>query len=471
MIDFRPPRLLQRSAATARAFAPAALALVSLALCGPATAQETFDVTVYHSADALGADPRPASPAPPGCVATGGGGGGPGPYSVLVFGSFSVPSGPPVTELAALGHSVTQMTTLPPDLSPYDVIWYVGINVLTAAEQSALAAFLAGGGGVYLTGERPCCETSNDAVETLVNTVVVGASVTVGDQGDISGPYAFNPAAVGGITTTPNALTEWSPAAPGGLAATAGLDADNILTTGAGGVPVAAVWDSSELAGGAGRLVLMMDVNWFTMSGREQPIENLQTFLGSGSGSGFDCVIHGTANEELELWIDGGPTASGDEEVCMLGAGGGSGDELCGADILFQLSGVGEFQRFVPDAGMSTLVYKPDCVYDAESEQCLLPPGTTQLRLNFLSGLATPGTGPRRVGSLFVNSTGLDESTPTSVTAFGEAAGANLQLRPIASPADPEIVAVSYVPEPGGIVQLASGLFGLVCLYRLRKRS
>jgi hypothetical protein len=185
---------------------------------------------------------------------------------------------------------------------------------------------------------------------------------------------------------------------------------------------------------------------------------------------GVQCVIHGTANEDLELWIDGGPSASGDEEVCMLGEGGGSGDELCGADILFQLSGVGEFSRFVPDAGMSTLVYKPDCVFDEEDE-CLLPPGTTQLRLNFLSGLVTPGIGPRRIGSLFVNSTGLNESTPTSVTAFGEAAGANLQARPIASPADPEVVAVSSVPEPGAMLQLASGLLGLGFLYRLRRRS
>jgi hypothetical protein len=183
------------------------------------------------------------------------------------------------------------------------------------------------------------------------------------------------------------------------------------------------------------------------------------------------CVIHGTANEELELWIDGGPAASGDEEVCMLGEGGGSGDELCGADILLQLSGVGEFWRFVPDAGMSTLVYKPDCVYDYEAELCLLPPGTTQLRLNFLSGLVTPGIGPRRIGSLFVNSTQLNESTPTSVTAFGEAAGANLQARPIASAADPEVVAVSSVPEPGAMLQLASGLLGLGFLYRLRRRS
>jgi len=191
----------------------------------------------------------------------------------------------------------------------------------------------------------------------------------------------------------------------------------------------------------------------------------------SFESTGVECVIHGTSYEVLNLWIDGGPTASGDEAVCMLGEGGGSGEELCGADILLQLSGVGEFWRFAPDAGMSTLVYKPDCVYDAESEQCLLPPGTTQLRLNFLSGLETPGTGPRRIGSLFVSSTGLDESTPTSVTAFGEAAGANLQSRPIASPADPEIVAVSYVPEPSGILQLASGVLGLGFLYRLRRRS
>jgi hypothetical protein len=121
---------------------------------------------------------------------------------------------------------------------------------------------------------------------------------------------------------------------------------------------------------------------------------------------------------------------------------------------------------------MDTLVVKPDCVFNPVTEDCEFPtsPPTKQIRMNFLRGLSNPGTDQQQLGTLVVNSTGLVQGTSTTVTAFGEAAGANLQLRPIASPAPPEFVAIS-LPEPGQLIQLVSGLFGLGFLYRLRRRS
>jgi hypothetical protein len=72
-----------------------------------------------------------------------------------------------------------------------------------------------------------------------------------------------------------------------------------------------------------------------------------------------------------------------------------------------------------------------------------------------------------------VNSGGSTEELPTVVSAFGEAAGANLQVRPIASAAAPELIATSAaatpVPEPGGAVQILSGLLGLGLLCRRRR--
>jgi hypothetical protein len=408
MIDFRPPRLLQRSGATARAFALAALVPVSLALTGPAAAQEPFDVTVYHAFDdETGADPRPTSSAPPGCQITGGGGG-----VTIDFEGFADGQNIHGTNLGGVTATAPSGFVM------------VLVNSSDASYHSPVSSVISA------SYEEPLI-FSFDSPQTSVG-------LWAGDSGgdlDSWQLVAFD-AAVGGavVDTAQQPADDWN------------------------GTP----YTYLEVSGPG---ILRVEASWL---GPSAPVAYDDL---SFSAAGVECIIHGSPNEELDLWIDGGPSASGDEEICMLGEGGGSGDELCGADILLQLSGVGKFRRFVPDAGMSTLVYKPDCVFDEEAEQCLLPPDTTQLRLNFLSGLSTPGTGPRRIGALFVDSTGLDESTPTSVTAFGEAAGAQLQARPIASPADPEVVAVSSVPEPGAMLQLASGLLGLVCLYRLRRRS
>ena len=50
--------------------------------------------------------------------------------------------------------------------------------------------------------------------------------------------------------------------------------------TGALGVAVGGVWNEADLVGGAGRLTLLMDVNWLRNdSSRVDTIDNLQTFL------------------------------------------------------------------------------------------------------------------------------------------------------------------------------------------------
>jgi hypothetical protein len=70
-----------------------------------------------------------------------------------------------------------------------------------------------------------------------------------------------------------------------------------------------------------------------------------------------------------------------------------------------------------------------------------------------------------------VNSTGSDEENLTTIVVNGRAAAsANLQLRPIAG-GTPKVIATGPVPEPAQIWQLVSGLAGLGCLYRLRRRA
>lgn len=205
--------------------------------------------------------------------------------NVLIFGD-RFERGFLETVLVGLGVNVTNVSTLPADLSPYDAIWHVGAFVpLTGAEQARLAAFLAAGRGVHLTGERPCCERLNASLQRLVNSVVVGGGIQVGGLGDFlpQGPFfTFNPGAVGEITTTPHVLDKWSPAAPGGMA---GLAPQNVLVThDRTGTPNGAAWECSDLEGSAGHLSILMDVNWFNPGffpgpGRAEVIENVQTFL------------------------------------------------------------------------------------------------------------------------------------------------------------------------------------------------
>jgi hypothetical protein len=187
-----------------------------------------------------------------------------------------------------------------------------------------------------------------------------------------------------------------------------------------------------------------------------------------------DCVIQGGPGEEVNVWITAGliPSDTGGEEtVCQKGEYGGSGHELCGGDILLGILGSGSFTNF--NADIDTLVHNPPCESFDEGGLCeRLPDGTTQLRMNFRRGDETPPVGPRRVGTLTVDSTGADEENQTSVVVSGVgAAGAKLQFLPIAE-GSPVVIArgpeTVYVPEPGEMMLLASCLAGLALLYRLR---
>jgi hypothetical protein len=175
---------------------------------------------------------------------------------------------------------------LPADLSAYGSIWYVGaFSAISADDQSKLAQFLAKGGGVYLTGERLCCQVLNNSVQSLLRTVVVGGeNITVGSTTDFPGLATFNPAARGGVTSAPNVLTTWAPNGPGELT---GISGANVLATAGNGI-VGGVWNETDLAGNAGRMVLMMDVNWLSdgvslslcsAQCRQDIIGNFATFL------------------------------------------------------------------------------------------------------------------------------------------------------------------------------------------------
>src|SRR5262249_40157454 len=127
-----------------------------------------------------------------------------------------------------------------------------------ATDRTRLAQFLARGGGLYLTGERSCCQRLNDSVQSLLRPWVSGGdSSGVGGLNEFLTPAAFNPTARGGIT---KGLTLWFPNGPGEIFNISGA---NVLAT-IGEAIVAGVWSGADLKGNAGRIVLMMDINWLS---------------------------------------------------------------------------------------------------------------------------------------------------------------------------------------------------------------
>lgn len=204
----------------------------------------------------------------------GGGGGGPVPApsnSVLVFGTGDSGDSEPVdfaaSTLTGLGYDVTETDTLPSDLSGFSEIYYISTDPLSDDDITALEAFVRSGRGLYLTGERPCCEDLNASDQQIVDDTLSingepGGGVEVGNQGDPfydQGYVPINSSVIDGLATSPNSLSDWMVDAPGGMA---GVAPANVFATSPDGtVPVAAAWDGSDVAGG-GRLAIFMDINW-----------------------------------------------------------------------------------------------------------------------------------------------------------------------------------------------------------------
>jgi hypothetical protein len=118
----------------------------------------------------------------------------------------------------------------------------------------------------------------NDSSELIVNSVVRGGGVQVGGRGNISGPFTVNPNAAGGIALNPQRLVDFIPSAPGGMAGLGGVTARNVFISN-GSIPVAGVWDESDMNSGRGRLVVLMDIDWLGTASRTQYSINVYEFL------------------------------------------------------------------------------------------------------------------------------------------------------------------------------------------------
>jgi hypothetical protein len=225
------------------------------------------------------------------------------------------------TILANAGFGVDTSSTLPNNLMQYRAIWYIDTNPLTSAQQSKLEAFVDSGRGLYLTGEADvCCTPLDNADGTVINDLVTGGGIEVGGLGGADSPSDPNPVtgnAIDSVAVNPNVLTTWTPSSPGGIGGVA--PANEFTSTDFGGQPkpTGAVWDGASLLGGAGRLAILMDINWLESEFWDQPTAiavalNIERFLMSATPvpvgfnsqfSGYAAKAHGVHDVNGEWMV------------------------------------------------------------------------------------------------------------------------------------------------------------------------
>ncbi len=169
--------------------------------------------------------------------------------------------------LRSLGYTVTLTTALPAKLSVYSSVWSIrAYEGFSSEEESALESYVSGGGRLYLTGERPCCEALDLSDQEIARAVLKNKEIVVGQQGDIPGSLTFNPQAKDSITKAPNELTTFLASEPGGIAGIGSLTGPNVLASN-GTTAVGAVFDEHDMSDGKGRLVIYMDIDWLAGAG------------------------------------------------------------------------------------------------------------------------------------------------------------------------------------------------------------
>lgn len=184
--------------------------------------------------------------------------------------------------LRELGPDVDESPTLPQDLSQYSQVWHVSAyDSLSPQDQGSLVDFVNRGGGLYLTGERPCCMPLNSSVQALMRSLTGNQELIVGSTSDIGGPFTFNPSAADGLSRSPRLLVDFVPDSPGQVFGIGGISGRNVFAS-SPTTAVAAAWDESDMTSGLGRVVLMMDIDYLNKSSAKDVVTNISEFLGAG---------------------------------------------------------------------------------------------------------------------------------------------------------------------------------------------
>jgi len=189
--------------------------------------------------------------------------------------------------LTDAGYDVTASANLPADLGAFDQVWALTeSDGLRSDVLDSLAGHVRSGGSLYINSEHGgCCPEANESVQQLINEVVVGGGVELPwgcAEPCVSGATnPFNPTAIGGIATRPNANVSLQTAASGRYL---GVHGDNVLMRSSSGEVTGAVWAEASIVGGSGRLVVVADSNWTDLAlleafGNQSALENIAAFL------------------------------------------------------------------------------------------------------------------------------------------------------------------------------------------------
>lgn len=175
------------------------------------------------------------------------------------------------------GNTVTLLSSLPADLTPYSQVWDVAFNLaLSPAAQTGYLNYIAGGGGVFLMGENDGFMQRNNSILGLISSLGGGS---IGFNGCYDGMQTVHAPFTG-----PNAVSQVNFAASGCFTSTGTGDWITSRADGSMGAGIAfGVGDLSSASAGA--LTTILDVN-FMMNSYDLPAsqnltKNLINFVGT----------------------------------------------------------------------------------------------------------------------------------------------------------------------------------------------
>jgi hypothetical protein len=179
-----------------------------------------------------------------------------------------------------------------------DVVWEGDIfNGISAGVQTRMIDFVNSNRGLFLTGERSCCEGHNAGVQNVGRTLTGDAGLLVGGLGFDLFNHAFSNSPTT-ILTAPNDIRGQAAQhnGPGRVSPTGGVDSDACFVVSSSPETwcSAAAWGPDRLANSVGRLVIYGDINsqpsLVNNFGADQ-FENIRQFLLAGFSGGEDSCI------------------------------------------------------------------------------------------------------------------------------------------------------------------------------------
>ena len=207
--------------------------------------------------------------------------------SIYVIGASS---GSDVTNtLSGLGHSTSWGGTLT-DYSAYDQVWDIrGSQSLTSSDTTAMSAFLASGGRMYITGEIVFARSRNQSIVDFVDQIG-GGTLTL-HANEVSGSQSLT--TPGMITNTPNPLSHLTYSGAAAATTTQGfLVTEDTYKPGYGST---IGWDMGDLSSATdARLLVSFDTQVLYSPYHDNAnlwIENAATYLGAPVANPATIVV------------------------------------------------------------------------------------------------------------------------------------------------------------------------------------